>query len=214
VQSMPGADLHRPPFTEVAVLTDGGVYDNLGLETVEKRFKKLLVSDAGAPFSYGGIQGSDWPRQTLRIIDILSHQSRSLRLRTLVAQFHMVHPGSAYWGIATPVDTFGTPGALAVPRDVTHTLARLRTRLNHFSDVEQCSLVNLGYAVCDASVRKTPGIVAGGAPAPAWPYPEFALDRGLRPGIATETWVAEPPAEPGGIWVVEHGPDDTAIGGG
>jgi hypothetical protein len=31
----------RPPFTEVAVLTDGGVYDNLGLERVWKRCRSL-----------------------------------------------------------------------------------------------------------------------------------------------------------------------------
>ena len=44
---MAGADLHKPPFTEVAVLTDGGVYDNLGLERVWKRCRTILVSNAG-----------------------------------------------------------------------------------------------------------------------------------------------------------------------
>jgi NTE family protein len=42
-------------------LTDGGVYDNLGLETAWKRYRTLLVSDAGAPLqvrtgSYWGIR--------------------------------------------------------------------------------------------------------------------------------------------------------------
>ena len=42
-----GADLSFAPYTNQAVLSDGGVYDNLGLETVFKRYKTLLVSDAG-----------------------------------------------------------------------------------------------------------------------------------------------------------------------
>jgi NTE family protein len=42
-----GADLHEEPYTTQLVLSDGGVYDNLGLETVWKRYKTVLVSDAG-----------------------------------------------------------------------------------------------------------------------------------------------------------------------
>jgi NTE family protein len=37
----------RPPFTSRVILTDGGVYDNLGLETAWKRYDTVLVSDAG-----------------------------------------------------------------------------------------------------------------------------------------------------------------------
>ena len=42
-----GHDLQREPFTTRVVLTDGGVYDNLGLETAYKRYETILVSDAG-----------------------------------------------------------------------------------------------------------------------------------------------------------------------
>ncbi|MCM3905473.1 MAG: patatin-like phospholipase family protein, partial [Pyrinomonadaceae bacterium] len=42
-----GTDLQTPPYTSQAVLTDGGVYDNLGLETVWKEYETVLVSDAG-----------------------------------------------------------------------------------------------------------------------------------------------------------------------
>jgi NTE family protein len=40
-------DLHREPFLSRAVLTDGGVYDNLGLETAWKKYQTVLVSDGG-----------------------------------------------------------------------------------------------------------------------------------------------------------------------
>ena len=42
-----GTDLQHEPFTTDVVLTDGGVYDNLGLETAWKRYQTILVSDAG-----------------------------------------------------------------------------------------------------------------------------------------------------------------------
>jgi NTE family protein len=46
-----GADLNgNPEYTDKIYLADGGVYDNLGLETVWNRCQTVLVSDAGAPF--------------------------------------------------------------------------------------------------------------------------------------------------------------------
>ena len=43
-----GNDLgHKPGFRDEIKLTDGGVYDNMGLETAWKRYKTILVSDAG-----------------------------------------------------------------------------------------------------------------------------------------------------------------------
>jgi NTE family protein len=47
VANTPGADLHKEPYTKKAILSDGGVYDNLGIETITKRYATLLVSDAG-----------------------------------------------------------------------------------------------------------------------------------------------------------------------
>ena len=38
---------HRKPYTTEVVLTDGGVYDNMGTETALKPYRTVLVSDAG-----------------------------------------------------------------------------------------------------------------------------------------------------------------------
>lgn len=193
-QKVDGADLYDDvSFRKHLKLTDGGVYDNLGLETVSKRFKTLLVSDAGAPFDYGGVQGSDWARQGLRVISILTHQAWSLRVRELIGSFRTKARAGEYWGIATNISRFGAPGALAVPATVTQQLANVRTRLNQFSEAEQCSLVNWGYAICDASMRQSGGFVD--APAPEWPYPEYALDRGISRKVRVETGV-KPPEPP------------------
>ncbi len=42
-----GGDLTDEMYRTQIVLTDGGVYDNLGLETAWKRYDTILVSDAG-----------------------------------------------------------------------------------------------------------------------------------------------------------------------
>ncbi len=45
--------LHAPPYTTKPFLSDGGVYDNLGLETAWKRYTRILVSDGGGPDHMG-----------------------------------------------------------------------------------------------------------------------------------------------------------------
>ena len=49
------------------VLSDGGVYDNLGLETVWKNYKQILVSDAGSGFVPDDKPWHNWASQTYRI---------------------------------------------------------------------------------------------------------------------------------------------------
>ena len=60
-----------PSFTGELWLSDGGVYDNLGLETAWKRYRMLLVSDGGdasnrwsPPSGTGLSMGSGWPRSS------------------------------------------------------------------------------------------------------------------------------------------------------
>jgi len=186
-EKVEGADLYGDTsFRTKLTLTDGGVYDNLGLETVWKRLKTLLVSDAGTPFEYAGVQGRDWPRQGLRVITILSHQAWALRTKLLIQLYQAGERDGAYWGIGTPIARYQVPGALVVPPEVTERLAKVRTRLNPFTEAEQCCLINWGYAICDAALRKyTPP--TSGVP-PAWPYPAYALDgSGPMAVRATET---------------------------
>ena len=49
----PGANLFdNPDYRSRLFLADGGVYDNLGLETVWGRYDNMLVSDGGKPFEF------------------------------------------------------------------------------------------------------------------------------------------------------------------
>ncbi|WP_235677215.1 patatin-like phospholipase family protein [Rhodopseudomonas palustris] len=60
-----GDDLQREPFTSRVFLTDGGVYDNLGLETAWKRYTTVLVSDAGGQVAAEEEPATDWAQHSI-----------------------------------------------------------------------------------------------------------------------------------------------------
>ncbi|MGE3709469.1 MAG: patatin-like phospholipase family protein, partial [Hyphomicrobiaceae bacterium] len=82
-----GIDLQRQPFTSKVFLTDGGVYDNMGLEAAWKRYKTILVSDAGGKMQAEAEPRSDWVRHAYRVLDIVDSQVRSLRKRQVIDAF-------------------------------------------------------------------------------------------------------------------------------
>ena len=175
-QQTGGADLYpQVAYRQRLVLTDGGVYDNLGLETVWNRCETLLVSDAGAPFAFEATPDTSWFQQAMRAADVATSQARALRKRALVADFESGLRRGTYWGIQTPIERYGLADTLPCPAGRTAELAGMRTRLNSFSEREQCLLINWGYAVCDAAMRRW--MQAPNQPAARWPYPDFALDR-------------------------------------
>ncbi|MBB5271960.1 patatin-like phospholipase family protein [Quisquiliibacterium transsilvanicum] len=137
-------------------LADGGVYDNLGLETVWGRYETVLASDAGKPFDFDPAAGGYLADQLGRIRDIGLNQALALRKRMLIDAFQHQHGDAkgAYWGIDTEIANYGLADAIPVSARTSHEMAQIRTRLNRFSDAEQDRLINWGYAVCDAAIRK------------------------------------------------------------
>ncbi|MBI3596483.1 MAG: patatin-like phospholipase family protein [Nitrospirae bacterium] len=169
-----GADLYdEVAYRKRLILTDGGIYDNLGLETVWNRYQTLLVSDAGMPFESFAGPRTNWYSQTLRAFDMTSNQARALRKRALAYEYQFGYRNGAYWGTHTEIKGYNLPGSLLVPTEVMKELAKIRTRLNPFSEEEQCRLINWGYAVCDIQMRRY--LVKESAPLPKWPYPNHAL---------------------------------------
>ena len=149
-----GTDLQRPPFTTQVVLTDGGVYDNLGLETAWKRYKTVLVSDAGGVYGVEEDPKRDWLSHTKRVMDLIDNQVRSLRKRQVVGSFQRGERSGAYWGIWTDITHYGLPDALPCPKDKTQKLANTPTRLEGMESDLQQRLINWGFAVCDAAIRR------------------------------------------------------------
>jgi NTE family protein len=150
------ADLHRPPYTTKVVLSDGGVYDNLGLEPVFKHFEKVLVSDGGQKIAPEPKPFGDWARHSYRVLELIDNQVRSLRKRALVNAYIDQLQKGAYWGISTNILDYKLDSALnqECPHDRTVQLAAVPTRLEAMPDDLQERLINWGYAVCDAALRK------------------------------------------------------------
>ena len=159
-------DLHREPFLTDVVLTDGGVYDNLGLETAWKRYQTILVSDGGGRMQADPEPKGDWARHAIRINDIIDNQVRSRRKLQVVQSFVSSTRSGAYWGIRTHIADYGLPDSLPCPADKTLVLAETKTRLKRLEPAVQERLINWGYAVCDAAIRRH---VLPGAPG-RFPY--------------------------------------------
>jgi NTE family protein len=158
VKPTQGADLHRPPFTEMAVLTDGGVYDNLGLERVWKRCRTILVSNAGKNTPDIGSPTGRWVGQLFRTLNLVQQQAENSRKRILFGISNMGQRRVAFWSIDTPSSAYGLADALDLSPEEAARAANLRTRLNSFSAAEIDLLLRAGYAGADASLRKR-GIV-------------------------------------------------------
>ena len=150
----PSEDLHKEPYLSEAVLTDGGVYDNMGLETAWKNYKTILVSNGGGKMQPVPDPPSDLARHVLRSNDIIDNQVRSLRTRQVIAAFQLDERSGAYWGIRTCIDDYHLADALPCPEDQTLALAATATRLKRIDAVLQERLINWGYAVCDAAMRR------------------------------------------------------------
>lgn len=194
----PDADTRRPlpdlqDYRARVLLTDGGVYDNHGIEPIVKRCMTLFVSDGGAPFTRSAATATDWLGQLRRILDVTDNQVRALRRRDLINRLQSgnerfvaenrpagwtdprVRMG-AYWGIDTDPDKLAPPDALPCDQGLTDELARVSTRLSDLGRRTSKRLVNWGYAICDRSVRAR--YRGPDQPLPAiaqWPYPDDAL---------------------------------------
>jgi NTE family protein len=162
-----------PAFSRKLSLTDGGAYDNLGLETVDD-FNPVIVSDAGAPFSTEATASSLWPKQAMRALDIATDQARGLRKRLLFARSAAEGRALAYAGIDSDPTAYPAAQTLKASAAMIKQLATMRTRLNPFSDEEQGKLINWGWLIMDVAARSF--IAKDVGPPPALPLPRHSLD--------------------------------------
>lgn len=164
----PREDLHHGRYLTDVVLTDGGVYDNLGLETAWKSVETILVSNGGGKMSPEDEPDGDWARHSLRVNEIIDNQVRSLRVRQLIDAFEAGRPGT-YWGLRSHLADYGVPSPLTCDPSRTEELAAVKTRLAAMPAGLQERLINWGYAVCDTAMRTH--VETGAAPPPGFPYP-------------------------------------------
>jgi NTE family protein len=162
-------------------LTDGGVYDNMGLEPVWRSHRTLLVSNGGATFDFGPDKGLLWRLQ--RYTSIVSRQASAVRQRWLIAGYQRDRLTGAYWSIANSCDDedrLGYPAGL-----VREVIAQVRTDLDRFSEAEQAVLENHGYVVADCAVqRRAAELISAGARPFVLPNPDWLDEASVRRAMA------------------------------
>jgi NTE family protein len=174
----PKCPLQKEPFTSRVALSDGGVYDNMGIETAWKRCQTVLVCDAGAKVNAEEEPKEDWARHAYRVFELVDNQVRCLRKRQIIAAFispNDDHDGT-YWGVRTNIADYELADSLKADHDQTMGLAAIPTRLKAMDETLQERLINWAYAVCDAAMRKHTAKHLPVAPGqPEWPYPNSSI---------------------------------------
>jgi NTE family protein len=151
ITKMEGNDLHEEPFISKLVLTDGGVYDNLGLEPVWKRYKNLLISDGGALTLPTAEPKINWLSQALRVNSIALQQVIFLRRRYMRDANIMKERNVAFWSISEPNSDKQSMSNILTAEEAAQA-AVIPTRLKGLSQVEQRLLLRSGYAHCSTGL--------------------------------------------------------------
>ena len=159
-------------------LTDGGNYDNMGLEPVWKDFKAVLVSDGGGTFDFkpdGGLGD-----RLMRYTSIIDNQSRALRKRWLMSSFIEKALEGTYWGISSSPSAYNAAQGYSAELADT-VIAEIRTDLDDFSDAEAAVLENHGYLLTDAAIKRyVPALPANGVAPLNIPHPDWMDEARVR----------------------------------
>jgi NTE family protein len=153
-------------------LTDGGDYDNMGLEPVWKNHAFVLVSDAGGLFTNESDGGLLWRVPRYRAIQ--ERQARGLRKRWLIASFSSGVLEGAYWAVGSAPGHYGAAARGYSKELAREVIAEIRTDLDAFSDAEAAVLENHGYLLADAALRRhMPSLVPEDSAPTAVPHPDW-----------------------------------------
>ena len=146
-------DLFVQPYNSELVLTDGGVYDNHGLEAAFKKYATILVSDADGLPGEEAAPYFDWPLQTYRVLMLFYQQIGTLRKRQLINAFETDIRKGTYWSMASHVKDYPVADPMNCPIGSTIDLAKTPTRLEAMDDLRQERIINWGYAMADTAMR-------------------------------------------------------------
>ncbi len=159
------------------LLTDGGVYDNLGVEPVWSRFTTLLISDAGRPFSSEARCSQAAIPRLSRAAGISMEQVGGVRKRWFIERVKQGKMKGTMWAINTPIEDFQLPTAQGYNHNSRALIGAVRTDLNSFTEGEMSFLENHGYSLADAAMRSYGVSLCPLPNAPfQFPHPDFSKD--------------------------------------
>jgi len=184
-----GGDYRKPDRDRLLrrlALTDGGVYDNLGLEPVWRRHGGVIVSDAGAPFCF---EVSRTPvLRHLRYTSLFSRGVLALRKRWLMSLISARprcglqdregcvmtrRPGTLHCGHYVGMSSRRRSGTGYSERVVEQRINRIRTDLDRFTEAEIAVLENHGYLIAHARLNTDSRLLRTKLQPPAEPYPAW-----------------------------------------
>jgi NTE family protein len=157
----PGARAKR------ALLADGGIYDNMGLEPIWKRYGTLLVSNAGDNFDEVD-HPTDWLGLMRRIISMMHRQAENNRQRQLMMLAAYKDRKVAYWPLRNDGSNYPVNDGPPVPADDVAGAQTVKVRLWSLGPKPFAQLANHGYSLCDRAMRSY--LDPGAAPASKLPY--------------------------------------------
>lgn len=178
----PNSDAARSGVT----LSDGGVYDNLGLEPIWKDHAIVLSSDGGAVFDFEADKNFLW--RVKRYVSIQGNQALALRKRWLISNFLAGIMQGTYWGIESMTANYGPRAPKGYSEELSTMIAKIRTDLDRFSDAEKAILENHGYLLAEAAVQQhLPTQVPKPAPELKIPHPEW-IDEAKAKQALKDSW--------------------------
>ncbi len=156
IEPLEGADRNLPPYNSRVELGDGGIYDNVGLEAIWKRYRTLLVSNAGDPTKENPDPPDDWYHQFRRTISFIHRQAENNRIRWLMSLARNNERRVAYFALRGSPHAFVAPDfdVISLPEAEAEAARREDVRLWRLKPEALRRLVHHGYAMADASVRR------------------------------------------------------------
>jgi NTE family protein len=189
-------------------LSDGGVYDNLGIEPALKRHDTAIVSDCGAPFTFK-VSQIPFIKYT-RYITVVQKQVGSLRKSQL---FSLINDGSrdsdldapgnlhsgrtklrrgVYLGLSSDAEGYRAPpraGWSGYSRKlVKKTFGGIRTDLDGFTAGERAVLENHGYVLADVGLRKHLAGLGNDEVPFVTPHPEWCDEEKAARALRFSSW--------------------------
>ena len=170
VQPMTGTDLHGTDHAKIVSLADGGVYDNLGLEAIWKRYETLIVCNAGDPTKEAVDPPKNWAQQMRRTVSFMHRQAENNRIRWLMDLAKTGERHVVYIPLRGSAKSFGDPNALSLSDKDAQIAMEEGVRLWPLKPDALQRLVRHGYSMASASLsRWLPGYDPNMAPTPRWP---------------------------------------------
>jgi NTE family protein len=167
-------------------LSDGAVYDNLGLEPIWKDHAVVLSSDGGSVFDFAA--DKNFFGRVERYISIQGNQELALRKRWLISNFLAGVMEGTYWGIGSLTSNYGAKAPAGYSQDVVTLIAKIRTDLDRFSEGEKAVLENHGYLMAEAAAQQhLPDQVPKPSPALLVPHPEW-MDESRAKAALQDSW--------------------------